>query len=145
MRKDIHPKGKPDKILATRNYKVGYKVVTKLVDGKPYKCKDFKITQAFTPDDKYIGSPKMANLLVKKKGITPEIADRRSHEVCSIGKSTDGKWYGWSHRAIYGFKVGSTVKSGDCVEEDGNIKTGFKAKTQADAKRMAKAFARSVS
>ena len=25
----------------------------------------------------------------------------------------DGKWYGWSHRAIYGFKVGSTCEKGD--------------------------------
>jgi hypothetical protein len=29
------------------------------------------------------------------------------------GKGTDGKWYGWSHRAIYGFKPGDTVKPGD--------------------------------
>ena len=26
----------------------------------------------------------------------------------------DNKWYGWSHRAIYGFGVGSTCKKGDC-------------------------------
>ncbi len=24
------------------------------------------------------------------------------------------KWYGWSHRAIYGFGIGSTCKKGDC-------------------------------
>ena len=24
------------------------------------------------------------------------------------------KWYGWSHRAIYGFTIGSTCKKGDC-------------------------------
>jgi hypothetical protein len=24
------------------------------------------------------------------------------------------KWYGWSHRAIYGFKIGSTVTKDDC-------------------------------
>lgn len=31
------------------------------------------------------------------------------------GKSEkDGKWYGWSHRAIYGFEIGSHVKIGDC-------------------------------
>ena len=26
----------------------------------------------------------------------------------------DGKWYGWSHRAIFGFKIGSTCEKGDC-------------------------------
>ena len=26
----------------------------------------------------------------------------------------DKKWYGWSHRAMYGFKIGSTCKKGDC-------------------------------
>ena len=25
----------------------------------------------------------------------------------------DGKWYGWSHRAINGFEIGDTVKRGD--------------------------------
>ncbi len=24
------------------------------------------------------------------------------------------KWYGWSHRAMYGFGIGSTCKKGDC-------------------------------
>ena len=28
---------------------------------------------------------------------------------------TEQKWYGWSHRAIYGFGVGSKVSSGDCA------------------------------
>lgn len=26
----------------------------------------------------------------------------------------DQKWYGWSHRAIYGFKIGSTCEKGNC-------------------------------
>jgi hypothetical protein len=35
--------------------------------------------------------------------------------VCSIGWSDkDQKWYGWSHRAIYGFRPGDKVKKGDC-------------------------------
>jgi hypothetical protein len=35
-----------------------------------------------------------------------------SHTVNSIGRSKkDGKWYGWSHRAIHGFKTrGEAVK-----------------------------------
>lgn len=42
------------------------------------------------------------------------------HEVISeltngVGYSPkEDKWYGWSHRAIYGFEIGSTCKRGDC-------------------------------
>ncbi len=33
-----------------------------------------------------------------------------------LGFSTKSqKWYGWSHRAVYGFGIGSSVKPGDCA------------------------------
>ncbi len=33
-----------------------------------------------------------------------------SDSVCCIGKSeVDGKWYGWSHRAIFGFGLGDRI------------------------------------
>ncbi len=36
-------------------------------------------------------------------------------EPVNIGFSeTEQKWYGWSHRAIYGFGIGSKVSKGDC-------------------------------
>lgn len=41
-----------------------------------------------------------------------EITDELTHGVGFSPK--DGKWYGWSHRAIYGFEIGSTCKKGDC-------------------------------
>lgn len=56
-------------------------------------------------------------------------------------KGCDGKWYGWSHRAIYGFKVGDKVKKGDCAY-DGKEYT---IKTEKEAKETAKRFADSVS
>jgi hypothetical protein len=35
--------------------------------------------------------------------------------VVSIGfNPVESKWYGWSHRAMYGFTIGSTCKKGDC-------------------------------
>ncbi len=40
-----------------------------------------------------------------------EITEELTHGVGFSPK--DGKWYGWSHRAIYGFKIGSTCKKGD--------------------------------
>lgn len=40
-----------------------------------------------------------------------EITDELAHGVGFSPK--DGMWYGWSHRAIYGFEIGSTCKRGD--------------------------------
>lgn len=41
-----------------------------------------------------------------------EITDFLKHGVGFSPK--DGKWYGWTHRAIYGFEIGSTCSKGDC-------------------------------
>ncbi len=41
-----------------------------------------------------------------------EITHELTHGVGFSPKH--GKWYGWSHRAICGFEVGSTCKKGDC-------------------------------
>lgn len=103
----------------------------------------------------YIGSPEDFMKLVIKRGIFPETFG--DNKVCSIGKSTDGKWYGWSHRAIYGFKIGDKVKKGDCCASSGWVEgceeykndpyplpVGFVAKTEEDCKRMAMAFASNV-
>lgn len=83
---------------------------------------------------------------IKHRGIEPEKADP-DHSVCSIGfRAKDGKWYGWSHRAIYGFGIGYTVKEGDSLLDGKNAPpVGFTAKTAEDCKRLAVAFADSVS
>lgn len=113
---------------------------------------------AYTPSGQYIGTPKVATFLCNKRGIAPQ-TPTQDGKVCCIGFSDkDQKWYGWSHRAIYGFKVGDVAAEGDCVcssgwtdaylaehpEDDGRLPVGFEAKTLADAKRMAVAFAESV-
>ncbi len=44
------------------------------------------------------------------------LADREITEELTHGvgfSKKDKKWYGWSHRSIYGFKKGSTCKKGD--------------------------------
>ena len=112
----------------------------------------------YSEDGGYVGSLEDVNVYFKL-GILPE-KSHQDHKVCSIGKSlTDGKWYGWSHRAIYGFSIGDVVKEGDLTassgwtdeylkehpEEDRSLPVGFKAETEEDAKRMAIAFADSVS
>lgn len=121
----------------------------------------FVMTTAYSlRDNSYIGEPKMAERLWKKYGIEQfEIADP-SHKVCSIGFSPrEQKWYGWSHRAIFGFGIGSVVKEGDCAASSGwtddylsehpeankALPVGFTATSLDDAKQMAIAFAESVS
>lgn len=72
-------------------------------------------TWAETLAGDYIGSTDLADRICVERGIAPE---KRSpeHSVCSVGWcEREQKWYGWSHRAIYGFGIGSTVKKGDCA------------------------------
>jgi hypothetical protein len=108
--------------------------------------------------DDIVGTPAEAMRLFRR-GIIAEVIDS-SHNVCSIGYcAREEKWYGWSHRAIFGFGIGDVVKEGDCVttsgwteeylsenpDKDLRIPVGFQAKSMADCKRLAIAFADSVS
>lgn len=54
-----------------------------------------------------------------------EITDCLTHGVGYSPK--DKLWYGWSHRAIFGFKVGSTCKKGDCHYKAANIEDELEA------------------
>ena len=100
------------KVHWIRRYKCGYEL----------RCEDVehadcitKITSAYTPHGHYIGNARTARYFVKKLGIMPEPISP-DYNICTIGYShIDGKWYGWSHRAIHGFKVGDKVKYGDCA------------------------------
>lgn len=117
-----------------------------------------RMQTAYTVGGDYIGDVDRAKALCDEHGIMPEKCSP-ADPVCSIGFSRkDGKWYGWSHRAICGFKVGDVVKEGDCCaspgclqeyldlhpERDLSLPVGFEAKLITDAKRMAIAFADSV-
>ena len=83
-----------------------------------------------------------------------------THVVPSMGKSeADGKWYGWSHRAVYGFKVGDEIKGNSMAKkvlypklpdgtsdwDNGNYESDFTIKTELQAKQCAIRFADSVS
>ena len=110
-------------------------------------------------DGGYVGTPEGAYRYYQR-GIRLIQKAHLEDKVCSIGfNPKEDKWYGWSHRAMYGFKIGDTVKEGDCCassgwteeylkehpEEDKSLPIGFEAKTKIDTKRMAIAFADSVS
>lgn len=65
-------------------------------------------------DGSYIGTKEFAEEL-KSRGIAAQ-KSREENEVASIGFcEKEQKWYGWSHRAIFGFGIGSTVSKGDCA------------------------------
>ena len=168
-------------VLATRKYKAGYEVREEVhrtdfeaivldegsgIDKETQTVIDYInsnptviVKSAYTPKGDYIGDKRTAHLLCSKYGIKPE-KRTPSSKVCSIGFSEkDGKWYGWSHRAICGFKIGDVVKKGDCTnssgftdeyltehpEEDRSLPVGFTARAIEDTRTMAVAFAESVS
>jgi hypothetical protein len=64
------------------------------------------------------------------------------HSVTSWGWAADGKCYGWSHRAVHGFKVGEIVKA-DTIGNDS--KKEYEIKTKEQAEEAAKKFAKDVS
>lgn len=71
------------------------------------------VTSAYSNNMEYIGDEDFAKRL-QKMDVEPELANS-DNKVCSIGFCEKGqKWYGWSHRAMYGFGIGSKVKKGDC-------------------------------
>lgn len=117
-----------------------------------------KMIFVYNKDDKYIGTLKDFEMYIKEFGLS-QIQTYNDNKVCSIGfNEKEQKWYGWSHRAIFGFGIGSEVKEDSCCassgyvedyikehpEKDLSLPVGFKAKTLEDAKRMAIAFADSV-
>ena len=111
-------------------------------------------------DGSYIGNLDEVVALVGKFGIAPQAIDG-SKGVASVGYSErEGKWYGWSHRALCGFQIGHVTKEGECQTTSGYtdeyikehpeeletlIEPGFECKTLEDCKKVAIAFARSVS
>ena len=110
-------------------------------------------------DGGYIGMEEDYKLLVEKYGLVLIQKIKSTDNTCSIGYSpSENKWYGWSHRAIYGFTIGDVVKEGDLTansgfieeyriqypDEDMSLPIGYRAKDLNGAKRMAIAFAEAV-
>lgn len=65
--------------------------------------------------------------------------------VPSLGYSaSEEKWYGWSHRAIYGFGVGDKIDKATCGYKKMKEKGLIPIKTLDQAKEVAKIFAKDV-
>lgn len=76
---------------------------------------EIRMISGYNSENQYIGNEGFARRLCDEKGIKPEFRTPDSG-TCSIGFcEAENKWYGWSHRAIYGFGIGSTCKRGDCA------------------------------
>lgn len=55
------------------------------------------------------------------------------------------KWYGWSHRAMYGFGVGDEIRKGSCGYDDMiKICPDGIIKDEEQCKQVAQAFAKAV-
>jgi len=62
----------------------------------------------------------------------------------SGGKAANGKYYGYSHRAVFGFAPGQEIKKGHIAIKKGR-QLPYKIKNDADAKWHAIEFSRQVS
>lgn len=68
-------------------------------DGYPTKMKC-----AYSPEGAYIGNTRTAHRLFTKYGIAKFFLRTPTSNVVSVGYSpSEKKWYGWSHRAIFGY------------------------------------------
>lgn len=93
-------------------------------------------------DGAYVGDVEWAKNLAER-GIKPELIDQ-DHKVCSVGFcESEQKWYGWSHRAMYGFGIGEIVDAGDEGAEYFDS-LPFVCETLADCRVAAANFARAV-
>ncbi len=136
----------------------GYELRTEqiMMDGDD---EPLKMVSAYSLKGNYIGNAQDAYYLCRTLSIRPEVINKGKN-VCSIGFcKKEQKWYGWSHRARFGFGIGDIVKKGDSTASSGytdeyladnpdkdlSLPIGFKAETLDDVKRMAIAFADSVS
>jgi len=137
------------KVLFERRYlKLGYVYRREIWDGKDYGGHDTEMRSCYTPSGQYIGNPRMANFLCRKRGLRDlQLAGKDDCGV-SIGfHPRQKRWYGWSHRAICGFGIGDKI----FIKRFGNDHTPFRKhgrttiKTLAQAKVSAKRFADYVS
>ena len=114
-------------LLSIRKYKTGYEVRAYRYSGEDAAGgPDIVMKSAFTTDGGYyVGNSKWAYRIFQIRGLSDVQPSREIEHAeanggfghtCSVGYSRlEEKWFGWSHRAIYGFGVGSTVKRGDCA------------------------------
>jgi hypothetical protein len=127
--------------IGTTVFTAGYQVKVELWR-QSAKDKPTRMRSAYNPSGDYIGDVRDARYLVVERGIMPELRTPDSN-VCSIGYcAKDKKWYGWSHRALFGFGIGTKINKRSTISDEWAGKT---ISSLEEAKRAAAAFAESVS
>lgn len=103
-------------IKSIKPTKYGYVIREEVVDQTNLGSEiPLTLLTAYTNDGYYIGNPGIAKFICNQMGIKPELIHKNSR-VCSIGFNEDEqRWYGWSHRAIFGFGIGSKIEDTDDV------------------------------
>lgn len=104
-------------------------------------------TTMYTHNGEYIGNPRIANYLTRKRGIVPELVDD-TKRVCSVGYCpSEEKWYGWSHRAICGFGIGDRIYDDNYGDDNTPFVShgAFTITNGEEARQAAVNFAESVS
>jgi hypothetical protein len=141
----LHITGRKPEVLRVNSTekRAGYVVSHEVwsgIDGEP-----FPIVTCYTPTGDWIGDERTAKMLCEKMGIAPELSEP-VHVVCSIGFcARENKWFGWSHRALFGFGIGDDPLE---IYPDPDMKAegvGKTIETMEEAKAAAIAFAKSVS
>lgn len=64
---------------------------------------------------RYHGLGENFQRFLDERGIVPERITPDSYSCCIGFSESEQKWYGWSHRGVCGFGVGSEVSKGDCA------------------------------
>ena len=103
------------KMLNTFVTNVSNKAPSRIAGDEEYSCYYSKIDGAYFTRE---GMESEGFKLLLKRGITEQLqnANNISGNTVNIGfNPEEQKWYGWSHRALYDFGIGSSVKRGDCA------------------------------
>lgn len=135
------------KVYAARRHRSGcFEIRSELIEYGDGSTLEW--ATAYSPHGHYIGPAPVGRNLAKY-GIVPELPTPK-HRVCAVGYSPKEKaWYGWSHRAIVGFKVGDMIfeeKFPGATDKTPFRKHGRrKIETLAQAREAAVAFAAYVS
>ena len=136
-------------------------------DDEPSRMEVYVSKDGHTIDCRYRKKRPGLVKAIARLEISPEPLSKKKGGHCSVGKSAvDGKWYGWSHRAMVGFGTGDRVfqerygkgklckscKGTDpcegepCPSSVPFVQHGAKPiKTDLDARKAAVAFSRYVS
>lgn len=116
----------------TRRYQY-YDVRTEMFKPSHRESKTMAIKSAYSKKGDYIGNSIFAFRLVNVHGIKTFEKANSKDNCCTIGFSPEQKrWFGWSHRGVHGFGVGSKHKNSY-------------ASNLAQAKRFAASYAESAS